>query len=83
MTCRRMKREGSASFRGTREGCLAQQWQEYRYHINTIPVLQGTANLGGITFADMSQAHTWKPITLPQIMQTSSVYPEATLQHPR
>jgi hypothetical protein len=58
------------------------QWQEYQYQINTIPVWQGTNDLGGITLPDMSYAHTWQPVSLGQLMQASTVYPEATFYLP-
>ncbi|WP_231986671.1 hypothetical protein [Mycobacterium sp. 852002-40037_SCH5390672] len=59
------------------------QWQEYQYELNTIPVVQGVGGpFGDLTMPDMSQAHTWKPVTLGQLMQTSTVYPEATIHLP-
>lgn len=58
------------------------QWQEYQYQMNTIPVWQGTGNLGGITLPDMGQANVWRPVSLGQIIQASTVYPEATFYLP-
>ncbi|MBO0884849.1 MAG: hypothetical protein J2P17_31860 [Mycobacterium sp.] len=58
------------------------QWQEYQYQINTIPVMQGTNDLGGLTIPDFTQFNKWQPISLGQLMQTSTNYPEATLYLP-
>lgn len=58
------------------------QWQEYQYEINTIPILQGEGRLGGITLAEMSQANTWQPVSLGELMQKSATYPEATFYLP-
>ncbi|WP_293039842.1 hypothetical protein [Mycobacterium sp.] len=57
------------------------QWQEYQYQLNTIPVWQTNGPIN-LTLPDMSQAHTWQPVTLGQLMQTSTVYPEATIHLP-
>ncbi len=58
------------------------QWQEYQYAINTVPVMQGTSDLGGLTIPDFTQFNKWYPISLGQLMQTSANYPEATLYLP-
>lgn len=59
------------------------QWQEYQYQLNTIPVWEGVGGpFGGLILPDMSQAHTWQPVTLGQLMQASTVYPEATIHLP-
>lgn len=59
------------------------QWQEYQYELNTIPVWQGVGGpFGDLTFPDMSQAHTWQPVSLGQLMQASAAYPEATIHLP-
>lgn len=57
------------------------QWQEYQYQLNTIPVWQTVGPIN-MTLPDMSYAHTWQPVTLGQLMQTSTVYPEATIHLP-
>jgi hypothetical protein len=58
------------------------QWQEYQYQINTIPVMQGTNDLGGLTIPDFTQFNKWQPISVGQLLQTSANYPEATLYLP-
>lgn len=57
------------------------QWQEYQYQLNTIPVWQTNGPIN-LTLPDMSEANTWKPVSLGQLMQTSTVYPEATIHLP-
>jgi hypothetical protein len=58
------------------------QWQEYQYQINTIPVMQGTNDLGGLTIPDVTKFNDWQPISLGGLLQTSANYPEATLHLP-
>jgi hypothetical protein len=57
------------------------QWQEYQYQLNTIPVWQTKGPID-LTLPDMSYAHTWQPVSLGQLMQTSANYPEATIYLP-
>jgi hypothetical protein len=57
------------------------QWQEYQYQLNTIPVWQTKGPID-LTLPDMSYANKWQPVSLGQLMQTSTVYPEATIHLP-
>jgi len=58
------------------------QWQRYTYEMNKIPVVAGAGDLGALQLPVMSQANQWTPVSLGQIMQENSLYPDGTFYLP-
>ncbi|HLR99564.1 hypothetical protein H7J77_01555 [Mycolicibacillus parakoreensis] len=58
------------------------QWHSYTYEMNRIPVVSGAGQIPALQLPIMSEANTWTPVNLGQVMVESSTHPGATLYLP-